>query len=239
MKGGMTIMKGEQHRDEIDMERRLFGSVLAEEEANAAVVAAPAEEPTPEHPDDEAGPEQDRSVRPRVYAASLSDYNAGILHGAWLPADALEAELHEGIEAMLADSPMASRSGQPAEEWAIHDSEGFNGLHIDEHEGLGFVARIGRGIAEHGVAFAHWAARVSTDEELDAFEDRYRGHYASLHDYADQLLEDLGAQEALEAVPDWLQPHIELHVGRFANDLLLGGDLIVSHDDSGVHIWSS
>lgn len=228
-----------QHEDEIRIERLLFGSVLAEEEANAVVVAAPAEEPWPEHPEDEAGPEQDGRVRPQVYAASLSDYNAGILHGAWLPADVEETELHEGIEAMLAESPVARRSGQPAEEWAIHDSEGFNGLHIDEHEGLGFVARIGRGIAEHGVAFAHWATRVSTDEELDAFEDRYRGHYASLHHYADQLLEDLGAQEALEALPAWLQPHIELHVGRFANDLLLGGDVIVSHDDSGVHIWSS
>ena len=232
-------MEGEQHRDDTRMERVLFGLALAAEDANSAAVAPPVGEPAPDAPEQQNGQEGEGAVRPQVYAASLTDYNAGILHGAWLPADVDETELHEGIEAMLAASPVAKQSGQPAEEWAIHDSEGFNGLHIDEHEGLGFVTRIGRGVADHGVAFAHWATRVSTDEELDAFEDRYRGHYETVEAYADQLLDDLGASLALEAVPDWLQPYLQLHPERFARDLELGGDIQVSRDDTGVHIWSS
>lgn len=37
---------------------------------------------------------------------------------------------------MLAASPTTTRTGEPAEEWAIHDHEGFGGLEIDPHESL-------------------------------------------------------------------------------------------------------
>lgn len=188
---------------------------------------------------DTAGEEDPDRVRPRVYVASLSDYNAGVLHGRWLPADTTEEELANDIAGMLAASPTAKGSGQPAEEWAVHDSEGFNGLHLDEHEGLGYLTRIGRGVAEHGVAFAHWARLVASDDELDGFGERYRGHWDSLEAYADDLLDDLGAASCLEAIPDWLQPYVELHTGYFARDLKLGGDIATSEGEGGVHVWSS
>lgn len=57
---------------------------------------------------------------PRIYVASLSDYNAGTLHGTWidLEPDMSADEIMEQIESMLADS------NEPyAEEWAIHDHE--------------------------------------------------------------------------------------------------------------------
>jgi len=178
-------------------------------------------------------------LRPRVYLASLSDYNAGILHGTWLAADTSEDELADGIAGMLSGSPTAKASGQPAEEWALHDSEGFNGLHLDEYEGLGYLSRIGLGVAEHGVAFAHWAKLVAGDDELDDFAERYRGHWDTLEAYADELLDDLGVAQHLEAIPDWLQPYVELHTGRYARDLELGGDILTSEGEGGVHVWSS
>ena len=54
----------------------------------------------------------------RIYVASLSDYNAGILHGEWVSFDDFSSagEVWEAIRAMLADSPTAKAEGVPAEE---------------------------------------------------------------------------------------------------------------------------
>jgi len=53
----------------------------------------------------------------RIYVASLSDYNAGRLHGAWIDATQDADEIEAEVQEMLAASP------EPiAEEWAIHDS---------------------------------------------------------------------------------------------------------------------
>ena len=49
--------------------------------------------------------EGEPKVQPRIYVASLSDYNAGRLHGTWLDADVEAADLAEGVQAMLASSP--------------------------------------------------------------------------------------------------------------------------------------
>lgn len=88
---------------------------------------------------------------PRIYVASLSDYNAGRLHGAWIDAVQEIDELHGAIADMLAGS-----STGRAEEWAIHDYEGFGPVELSEYESLANVARLARGIAEHGPAYAAW-----------------------------------------------------------------------------------
>jgi hypothetical protein len=67
---------------------------------------------------DEVDPTPERQPRGglRIYVASLSDYNDGVLHGAWINADQEADELHGDVGAMLRESI------QPwAEEWAIHD----------------------------------------------------------------------------------------------------------------------
>ena len=54
----------------------------------------------------------------RIYVASLSDYNAGILHGTWIDFAQLTDldDLRAAIAAMLATSPTAKAApGQPAE----------------------------------------------------------------------------------------------------------------------------
>ena len=53
-----------------------------------------------EQPESAAAPEETKP-RPRIYVASLSDYNAGVLHGVWLDATQDEEELQAGITAML------------------------------------------------------------------------------------------------------------------------------------------
>src|SRR5436305_12663954 len=92
--------------------------------------------------DHESGSEREPE-RPRVYVASLADYNAGRLHGAWLDGNQEPGELKRQIAAMLARSPEPG-----AEEWAIHDYDGFGAARLDEYESLETIARLAAGIAE-------------------------------------------------------------------------------------------
>ena len=169
---------------------------------------------------------------PRIYVASLSDYNAGRLHGRWLDAHLSTDELQAGVEAMLSASPTDPR----AEEWAIHDYQGFYGLRLGEWESLERVSRLGKGIVEHGEAFAAWVAndQVAT-EELDRFEDCYLGRWDSVEDYAEQLLDDLGVDLGAALGPEWLQPYVRVDVAAFARDL--SSELSIVHGSQGVYVF--
>ena len=179
--------------------------------------------------------ERDPEVVPRIYVASLSDYNDGRLVGRWLDASVPVDDLAEGIQAMLAASPSSG-----AEEWAIQDYEGFGPLRLDEYESMETVSEVARGIATHGPAFAHWAALVGSHDvqALERFEDAYLGYWDSIETYADQLLDDLGLPEVLErSLPDSLQPYVTIDVEGFARDLELSGDVSASSGDGGVYIF--
>ena len=64
--------------------------------------------------------------RPRIYVACLAAYNNGCLHGRWIEATTPD-EIWEQVRAMLADSPEPD-----AEEWAIHDHDGFEGAPLSD-----------------------------------------------------------------------------------------------------------
>jgi antirestriction protein len=180
-------------------------------------------------------PEREPRLVPRIYVASLSDYNDDRLVGEWLDAAVESNELAAGVQAMLTASPTPR-----AEEWAIHDYEGFGPLHLEEYESLETVATVARGIAEHGPAFAHYAALVGTSdaEELARFEDAYLGHAESAAAYAEELWDDLGYRSRIEAaVPEYLQPYVSFDVAGFARDLELSGDIATSEGDGGVYVF--
>lgn len=186
--------------------------------------------------EDERRPEREPRQSPRIYVASLSDYNAGRLHGRWIDADQGDDELWSEVEAMLEASSEAV-----AEEWAIHDYEGFGPLRLGEYEELRTVAKVARGIAEHGSAYAHWADIVGTGDQgaLERFGDCYLGHYESVEAYAEELLADMGAFELVErSVPEHLQPYVTVDVAGFARDLELSGDITTSEGDGGVYVFS-
>lgn len=67
----------------------------------------------------------------RIYVACLAAYNNGILHGAWIDATQDEDAIRDEIAAMLKASPVSG-----AEEYAIHDHEGFEGVPVAEYEGI-------------------------------------------------------------------------------------------------------
>ncbi len=188
-------------------------------------------------PDDRAaaeGREVLRTETPRIYLASLSDYNAGILHGEWIDANQAPEELHAAAAAMLARSPSDPR----AEEFAIHDFDNFGRYRVGEYDSLDWVSRVARGIDEHGPAFAAWAELSDHDHEtLDRFDDAYLGERDSLEAYAEELLTDLGYVETIErAVPETLQPYVSIDFAAFADELRSNGSLTVIENDRG-GVW--
>jgi antirestriction protein len=125
---------------------------------------------------------------PRIYAACLSSYNSGELHGEWIDCDRDSDEIMADIQAMLSRSPMAEI--EACEEWAIHDYEGFKGLKISEYEGIDRVAELAAAVEEHGEAFAAYVECYG-DTEIDEFEERYRGSYESKRAFTEEHYSEL------------------------------------------------
>lgn len=200
-------------------------------------------EPTPRFTDHEVtSAEAEPRLRPRIYAASLSDYNNGILHGCWIDATSDIDEMQHAISEMLAASPTTARYGEPAEEWAIHDYDDFGDIRVGEHHGLATIAAWAAGIERHGEAFAAWVAHVGGegDDLIEQFEDRYQGEWESIETYAEYLLDELGAQRVVDEAPEWLQPYLKLDVEEFARDLELSGDVLaIDRPGGGVWMWST
>jgi antirestriction protein len=193
----------------------------------------------PQESTDARGAEAQPRDGQRIYAASLSDYNSGILHGVWLDVTDDVDGMQQPIDRMLAASPSAKAGEGIAEEWAIHDYEGFGPLHLDEFVSLTTLSRLAQGIAKHGMAYAAWINHIGVDsDDADTFEDVYRGEWESVVAYAEELLDDVGATRLVDDAPEWIRPYLRLDIDGFARDLQLGGDIVTAdRPDGGVWIF--
>ena len=166
---------------------------------------------------------------PRIYVACLAAYNNGYLHGAWIDADQDADQIRGAIAAMLARSPV-----EDAEEYAIHDYEGFEGVSISEYAGIDIVARMASFIAEHGALGAGLLEQFSgdMDQAESTLEDCYHGQFASLADYMEELTtESVTIPEALLYYVDWQ---------AMARDAEMSGDLFTIETTHGeVHVFSN
>ena len=137
----------------------------------------------------------DITTRPRIYVACLAAYNAGHLHGRWIDASRSTDDIYDEVQVMLAGSPVPG-----AEEWAIHDYEGFGALRLSEWESFERVASIAAGIDEHGAAFCAWLSYDCSQDPTDiqSFQDAFRGEWDSLRDYSENYAEDVGMYDAAE-----------------------------------------
>ena len=159
----------------------------------------------------------------KIYVASLADYNAGRLHGAWINledfSDADDVLTHIS-ETILATSPEAAATGMPAEEWAIHDYEDAPDK-FGEFESLETLMDIQfwiNKLQENGADFEAIAAYCDFfgSDTLDHFEDRYHGEWESEEDYAEDLLESCGY---LKEMPENLRYYFNYE--KFARDLFI------------------
>jgi len=173
-------------------------------------------------------------VYPRIYVSSLSDYNAGILHGSWIDATQPLDQIWAEINAMLRSAPTPG-----AEEWAIHDYDGFGPLGLGEYEDLEQVARVAAGIAEHDVAYALWAAYLGSSNwaaDLDRFDGCYKGRWDDTEAFVDDLFDSLGI-EIEDLVPAYLAPYVRIDRAAYARDLEADGFMFIEAGD-GVHVFA-
>jgi antirestriction protein len=187
-------------------------------------------------PQPESSPEREKRTSPSIYVASLADYNNGRLLGAWIDATIGADAIYEQIQAMLA------RSREPApEEWAIHDYEGFGSKQLGEFERIEEVAALAEGIAKYGPAFAAWVDYSGLDaEDWHYFEAAYLGEYPTLTAYAEQIIDDMGWQQEVDALlPESLKPYAKIDAEAMGEDLRLGGEIYVLESDSGVYVFNS
>jgi len=150
---------------------------------------------------------------PRIYVACLAAYNNGRLHGRWIDADQSVDDIWAEVQAMLAASP------EPlAEEWAIHDYEGFGPCKLSEWESFERVSAIAAGIAEHGPAFAAWFSYDDSRDpgDIQAFEDAYRGEWDSMRAYAEEWADSTGLYDAAEKAGS---PYVTVDVDLLGRDL--------------------
>lgn len=149
----------------------------------------------------------------QMYAASLSDYNAGRLHGAWIDLEGKTAdEIQEEINDMLAESRELV-----AEEWAAHDWEDMPADHFGEYPNLEDVAEF-VAVVEANDYLEDAAEVVGVFVELGHsatdFEDYFHGVWDSERDYAQQYAKDIGAVPESYTWPtsciDWEQATWEL-----------------------------
>ena len=123
----------------------------------------------------------------RIYVACLASYNNGILHGAWIDAAQSEDEIRDGINKVLATSPIPN-----AEDWAIHGYDGFEGAYIEEYTSIAAVCDLAQFIADHGKLGAElYNFSSDMNEAREMMDNNYHGCYASLRHLAVSLCEDL------------------------------------------------
>lgn len=168
------------------------------------------------------------TLQPRIHVACLAAYNSGYLHGAWIDAAQEPWSIYDDVKAMLAASPVAG-----AEEWAIHDYEGFGEIRIEEYTGFARVSALALFIEAHGEVGAALLDHCDggLDEAREAMVDRYLGEHASLADYVQQQTEHS------TAIPHALRSYIDY--GAMARDAELNGELFtVSTAYDVVHVFA-
>ncbi|WP_316201647.1 MULTISPECIES: antirestriction protein ArdA [unclassified Bradyrhizobium] len=183
----------------------------------------------------------------RFYAACLASYNNGRLHGTWIDAsDDIEA-MQEEVNAMLRASPFPNvmvkhpetgESVPSAEEWAIHDHEGF-GL-LDEYAGLATIAEafnINEVAEEHDIPLAVLQQAMSdaaADYAGDFVSDHYRGYADDWAAFAEDFMTET---HDMREIPDWVKYRIDW--AGVGHDLEISGDFNgIRHDGTLYVFWN-
>jgi antirestriction protein len=165
----------------------------------------------------------------RIYVACLAAYNNGSLHGRWIDATLGENHIHTQVKAMLANS-----SEPNAEEWAIHDYEGFEDAPISEWDSFERIANLAEFITEHetlgGKLLEHFGGDL---EDAKTAFDNYWGEFENLEEYARSLTEDVGME-----IPTQLENYIDY--AAMGRDMELSGDIFtveITFDE--IHIFGT
>lgn len=128
---------------------------------------------------------------------------------------------------MLDESPVAH-----AEEWAIHDYEGFHSYRLEEYSSFKTVSKVAEFLMEHGSLGAVLLSIFNNDivEAETAMRDSYAGVYKSLGEYAEEVITQT------ETIPANIVLYVDFDgIGR---DMEMSGDIYTietAHDE--VHVF--
>ena len=158
---------------------------------------------------------------PRIYAACLASYNAGRLYGRWI--DAADADtMREEIADMLAKSPTPG-----AEEYAIHDYDGFGARFSSEHPDLDNLAEFAALLEEYDAEIVEAAFNCVGNRTPEAIRDtleNYIGELNSDEEVGEYLIENgLFASDC----PEELKPYLD--ADRIGRDFTVGGSICISN----------
>ena len=169
---------------------------------------------------------------PRIYVACLASYNAGQLHGEWILAVQEPQEIQAAIHSMREKSP------EPfAQEWAIHDYEGFGSISLGEWPSIERVSTLANLIAEHGEPFTLWyqnqdGNNLDCSELEETFSEQWQGAFESETDFAYKLLEETGQ---LGELPTWAQNYFDYE--SYVRDLSLSGDFSFTRHNCQTYVF--
>lgn len=188
------------------------------------------------------------TTAPKIYVASLSDYNNGILHGRWIDcdkdADWMRAEIADMLRGshypnVTVEHPETGEMVPSAEEYAIHDSEGlpFTGEHIDLDRIAEYMETIDDLNDSEIEAFHAWIENDSDREiDVDSFRDQYRGCWDTLEDYVQNYWEECSE---FKGDSQWWHPTNYIDWDRMGNDLRLSGDVWTHDGSEGIHVFDN
>lgn len=164
----------------------------------------------------------------RIYVACLASYNNGILHGCWIDMDQETDTINQAIQTMLAASPI-----QGAEEYAIHDHEGFEGLAVSEYMGIGDLVRLAAFVMEHGSLGAKLAEHYGgdLDEARTGLDERYFGEYERLSDFVEESCTNA------HDIPEAILPYVDFE--RMGRDWEISDLIVIETGFEQVHVFGS
>lgn len=164
----------------------------------------------------------------QVWIACLASYNAGHLHGRWVEVTDAE-DLRDAITAVLKSSKEPD-----AEEWAIHDYDGFGhnltsllGENPDLDNLVALTALDWDMDLIDGVAGYLGTANASEIEQM--LDDNYIGTFSTLRDYAVEVADE----HLLADVPDEVARYFDYD--SYARDLAF--DLLEIDVPEGVALF--
>ncbi|WP_280483572.1 antirestriction protein ArdA [Nocardia farcinica] len=193
---------------------------------------SPESEPDHEHPP---------RGTPQIYVTAGLPLRADLVAGTWLDmarsTDAIYDELRTVTDQEI---------GINTDRLYIWDYRGFGAfevttgpLGLEGTHSLELLARVARGITEHGPAFAAWAQVHEDEPELfDRFPRIFKGHYATLGEFIRDQLEPQGYEAALDAaLPDSIRPFATIDYDAIADQAFSSGDLIAYRTGDGYWIF--
>jgi antirestriction protein len=165
------------------------------------------------------------TVTPRIHIACLAAYNNGILHGIWIPANEGTDTIHVTIYNVLKTSPIPN-----AEEWAIHDYEGFGDLRIPENCSVEQVAAMANLITEHqDVALAALEIACGDIGQAQRLVEEFICEFDSLEDFGEHICTEL------ETIPEKLAYYFDY--AAYARDMELEGSITTQRQNGSLFVF--